>query len=736
MKYFALFYLTAFVLNAQHFSSSNDSSLKLPDQLAGDILIGELNCVSCHQSESDRIKNKTAPVLNDVQNRLKRSFIIDFLLDPQKEKSGTTMPDVLHKLGAERKKHVATAIAAFLTSDKQEAQKAPAKSEIDKGKDLYYSIGCVACHPSMKDDKELNINSVPLGNLAKKYLRTGLTDFLFEPHKVRPSGRMPDMKLTQKEASSLASFLIQQKSEETSIISDKNLINEGKKYFDDFKCVNCHKLEGHQPDFKNLTGLEKLKHSECKGPRYNLSQSQKKFVETSLNDKKEISGELKIQKNMAEYRCYSCHLRDSIGGPGIKEKFFTTSEAELGETGRIPPPLDKVGAKLQRSWMRKVLFKGESLRHYMNTRMPQFGEENIGHLIELFDKVDKIPSTKMTMVESREEMKSHREAGWKLVGTEGLNCVSCHNYNNHPSLGLKAMDIVSTSKRLKPDWFYQYMINPAAHRPGIVMPSFWPGGKAVQQQILNGDTTEQLRAIWYYFTIGQTQRLPKGLKVDPVILKPDQKVSVYRGRSSVAGYRGIAIGFPQGLNMSFNAELMNFTSFWKGRFVDVNWRGQAPGNFNPAERATIFNSGIPFQTSFENGQWPQPPKIDGKDRTNPDPLFVQRHGFKFKGYFTKDNQVTFMYGYKDIYIEDSVNSQSEKEIVRSLEFNSPKAQKIYFKIAETSSLKEVSKKVFRIDNSLEIETSEGSALKNNMLLMEVEVPAGISRINLKYRSLK
>lgn len=736
MKFFALFYLTALVVNAQHFSSSNDSSLKLPDQLSGDILVGELNCASCHQTESDRIQTKQAPILNDVQNRLKRSFIVDFLLDPQKEKAGTTMPDLLHNLDPERKKQVATAVAAYLIPKKQEAQKAALKSEIEKGKDLYHSIGCVACHPSMKDEKEINLNSVPLGNLSKKYQRSGLTNFLYEPHKVRPSGRMPDMKLTKEEASQLASFLIQTSEKESSAVTDKQLIEDGKKYFNDFNCNNCHQLNNHQQDLNGFTPLKNLKSTNCKGPQYSLTQTQKKFIESSLNTKDKSTDQLKVTKTLAEYRCYSCHSRDSIGGPGIKNKFFTTTESELGEAGRIPPPLDKIGAKLQRSWMRKVLFKGESLRHYMNTRMPQFGEDNIGHLIDLFDKVDKVPTTKLTPVVSREEMKSHREAGWKLVGTEGLNCISCHNYNNHPSLGLKALDIVSTSKRLKPDWFYNYMINPAAHRPGIVMPSFWPGGKALQQQILNGDTTEQLRAMWYYFTIGQTQRLPKGLKVDPVILKPDQKVSVYRGRSSVAGYRGIAVGFPQGLNMAFNAEHMNFTTFWKGRFVDINWRGQAPGNFNPAERATAFNSGIPFQLSLENDQWPQPPKIDGKDRTNPDPLFVQRHGYKFKGYFTKDNQVTFMYKFKDIYIEDSVDSKSENEILRILEFNSPKAQKVYFKIAETSSIKEISKRVFRIDNSLEIEVSKDSKLKNKMLLMEFEIPEGKSRISIKYRSFK
>lgn len=34
---------------------------------------------------------------------------------------------------------------------------------------------------------------------------------------------------------------------------------------------------------------------------------------------------------------------------------------------------------------------------------------------------------------------------------------------------------------------------------GHIMPSYWPGGKAVQPAILDGDTEKQLQALWYTF---------------------------------------------------------------------------------------------------------------------------------------------------------------------------------------------------------------------------------------------
>jgi hypothetical protein len=41
--------------------------------------------------------------------------------------------------------------------------------------------------------------------------------------------------------------------------------------------------------------------------------------------------------------------------------------------------------------MRKVLFDAETVRPYMHTRMPQFGEANLQHLPALFEKVDRLP---------------------------------------------------------------------------------------------------------------------------------------------------------------------------------------------------------------------------------------------------------------------------------------------------------------------------------------------------------
>lgn len=722
-------------LKAEHYSSSNDPELKLSPELAGNILLGEMNCVSCHESNKSSISTKQAPILDDLVSRLKQSYIIKYLKNPQKVKPGTSMPDVLHALPEDKKEESAIALGVYLTKDWAKTPGEVYSNSIDKGKELFHTIGCVACHsPRDNDGLETSKNSIPLGNLSQKYHLKGLSEFLFQPHKIRPSGRMPDMKLSKEEAKEIATYLAQNQEDSNYIKIENELVLKGKKLFDELNCSSCHKLEGHSP--VKSKSLADLKGIDCKGPKYSFSDKQKNSIKTALSSKKELTNAEKIHKTFTEFNCYSCHERDGLGGPGDKSPFFTSTEGELAAAGRFPPPLTKVGAKLQRSWMHKVLFQGESLRHYMTTRMPQFGEHNIGHLVDLFDSVDTVPKSGISPVVKQEEKKAYREAGWKLVGTEGNNCIACHNYNSHPSLGLKALDIVSTAKRLKPDWFYHYMINPAAYRPGVIMPSFWPGGQSTHKNILKGNTTEQLRAMWHYFSIGQTQRLPRGLKVPPVELKAKNNVKVYRGRSTVAGFRGIAVGFPQGLNMAFDAEFMNYTTFWKGNFVQVNWRGQAPGNFSPAERATIFNSGIPFASLNDNEKWPMRAKIEGKDRLNPDPLFVKNHGYQFKGYYTENDLVVLMYKYKAINIEDRLVVVDKNTLKRTIKFDSTANKSFSFKIVDSNSIKKVSETKFIINSSMEIETESKAKISGNNLIMDVKTPRGKSQISLKYRSLK
>src|SRR5712675_2217819 len=62
---------------------------------AGRLLLGELNCISCHKPEAAAAEHfgvKKAPLLSEAGSRLQIGWIRAFVADPQKAKPGATMP--------------------------------------------------------------------------------------------------------------------------------------------------------------------------------------------------------------------------------------------------------------------------------------------------------------------------------------------------------------------------------------------------------------------------------------------------------------------------------------------------------------------------------------------------------------------------------------------------------------------------------------------------------------------
>src|SRR5437016_9141392 len=61
----------------------------------GQLLLGELNCLSCHQAPAGAEQGflkKQAPVLDGIGGRVRASYLKAFLSDPQTAKPGTAMP--------------------------------------------------------------------------------------------------------------------------------------------------------------------------------------------------------------------------------------------------------------------------------------------------------------------------------------------------------------------------------------------------------------------------------------------------------------------------------------------------------------------------------------------------------------------------------------------------------------------------------------------------------------------
>jgi hypothetical protein len=394
--------------------------------------------------------------------------------------------------------------------------------------------------------------------------------------------------------------------------------------------------------------------------------------------------------------------------------------------------------------MSKVLFDGESVRPYMHTRMPKFGEDNLRFLPGLLAEVDKVEPVAFPEPPRKERGKI-RQVGTQLVGDKGLNCVACHNFNGKESLGFKGLDLITSYERLQPSWFYAFMRNPATLRPGIVMPNYWAGGKG-RPDILEGDAAAQVWSIWHYFSYGQGAHTPSGIHSPGHSLEVGDAVRTYRGRSRVAGYRGIAVGFPGGLNYAFNAETGTLSSMWRGEFVSVGWGGQGAGSFNPKTRPVSLAQDLSFHAlPDEKSPWPLLPVMNKENPVNPNPLYPKNLGYQFLGYSFDDAFVpTFSYRFGDIGIEDlslAVRKDEKFILQRALTFDSPKADVLHFR-ALVGKVEKVTETSYNTPD-LQLTIPKGPVLlrpfgsdNNHELLIKLALPKGKSKWDLEYELLR
>lgn len=761
---------------------------------AGSVLISELRCAACHGGiERGAVTEKAAPDLAEVGSRVSAEYMRRFLMAPTAAHPGTTMPDVLVSRPESERQAIAEALTHFLVAQSKTVFQSQSAGPIDRqlGKALFHSVGCVACHgprealdapqkPKRNDEedddddpvlaarKKITPIAVPLTQVAAKYSLKSLSEFLFQPLRVRTSGRMPDMKLTPAESLAIAGYLIGEQSQPAKALNpDAALVESGKKHFHTLNCAACHALPGiaAAPLLGSLKTADLSrgclsKTTDAKPSnrslRFDLDDQQVQAIVAALKEEAAADSEkVAVAKTLTAFRCVACHVREDFGGVhDAHNSFFAGSELKLGDDGRIPPPLTLVGAKLQPAWMKKVLFDGESVRHYMATRMPQHGSANLQQLPGLFSRLDvltgpemKLPTPESRNASEREREKLMRAAGRELLGDKGVNCVACHNFNGKAAHTNQGIDLLTSYERLQPQWFNRYLRNPGAFRPRTVMPTAWPDGRAVFKTILDGNTDQQIEAIWYYLSLGTSAADPSGVRAVSSKLEVGDHSRIHRGRSRVAGYRGIAVGLPEKLSYAFNAETGTLSAIWQGDFVSVNWSGQGSGDFNPATEPITLAQDVSFVAlADENAKWPLLPVMTKEAPANPDPFYPKNVGYQFRGYVLDESSIpTFQYRSGTIEIEDrlvAVGTEEQRQLKRVLQFDSPTAQTIWFR-ALTGDTRQESDQVFRSGRlRLTIPATETKlrllpeASKQSELLLRLQIPQGKSNLEFVYEPLK
>ena len=183
---------------------------------------------------------------------------------------------------------------------------------------------------------------------------------------------------------------------------------------------------------------------------------------------------------ITRHNCTGCHqIR-----PGNVSSFMTipryTDDPDWAE--QLPPQLYTEGARVQPDWLTQFLrnpalsdsdTNRNGVREYLHARMPTFyfSERQLSKLTKFFMARDSQPVPYMPE-EMQPLTQAERAIGRQLFTSDAAPCLDCH-MTGIPSQDADATapNFLIAAERLKPNWTYRWLLEPASIAPGTAMPS-------------------------------------------------------------------------------------------------------------------------------------------------------------------------------------------------------------------------------------------------------------------------
>lgn len=497
--------------------------------------------------------------------------------------------------------------------------------------------------------------AVPLTGLGSKTTPEKLALYLENPLAIDPSGRMPHMLLQGKETQDLARFLCRGRDADTDqtlpdapapeqilaafqrvekrptelaafqrLPEDKRQIELGKRLVLDKGCNGCHTIA---PDGKPFAAVvARFTFEEIRKPEHFMNgcladeankrggapwftlasadrQAVRRFLREGASGAVAPAPGYAARVTLQRFNCLACHTRDGEGGltAAVLDELRKFEKAENAEAVS-PPPLTGVGHKLRTPWLKGVLTGAGRARPWMGLRMPQFGEANVGHLAEGLavlegtekdDRVHQVPLSSAKI-----------EAGRKLIGKQAFGCISCHDIAGVANAGTRGPDLALMSQRVRYPWYRRWLEQAQRMQPGTRMPTVFTNGQSSLTEILGGGADAQAEAMWAYLSLGPGLPLPEGLEPPKgLILQVKDRPILLRTFMPDAGSRAVAVGYPKGVAVAFDAATCRLAYAWSGNFLDAspvwNNRGGAPAKVLGA-RFWTAPPGCPWAATTSN----------------------------------------------------------------------------------------------------------------------------------------
>lgn len=498
-------------------------------QRRGRAVFAAQNCAKCHSTTDGFGASpmpetaEIGPILFGSGDRVSEDWLRRWIAGPQVLKPTTTMPalvDVSTDEGRQQASDLAAYVAGLKTGTPAGSASDPAL--VQEGGVHFHELGCVGCH-NPPDKGLTDLTRVPLNNVGSKYLPGALVAFLKQPDAYHPFIKMPNFRLSDAEANSIAAFLTK-----TSAGHETKLTHElpagdaarGAKVAASLQCGVCHPGMPMTPEtapaameviFKkdwSANGCVASTDKRGKAPHLNIDDNDRtalvafsKAGAGSLN--RDTPAEY-VPRQIDALRCTACHGID--GKAALLSDFQSDTAALVAHLPKLNervdqsrPPLTFTGEMLHTTTIESMIAgtTDPRPRPWLAMRMPTF-KVQAPALAKGFSKLHGVPPNKPPEVKVDAAM---AEIGKNLVGAAGFGCTTCHGIGDikpTAAFEVEGINFNLTSDRIREGYYHRWMDNPQSVTPGTKMPLYSKDGKSQRTDVLDGDAKKQFEAIWQY----------------------------------------------------------------------------------------------------------------------------------------------------------------------------------------------------------------------------------------------
>jgi hypothetical protein len=450
--------------------------------------------------------------------------------------------------------------------------------------------------------------------------------------------------------------------------TEERLISLGRRVFDVKRCAACHELkpEGEdqilkaspaERDFAAICArpaggcLDQTLQSDA-APAFGGSLSRdaaREFLAQAASSPGAAAPAEAARLMLARLNCTGCHQRDGQGG--LSQELVASLLADQTEqnAGMVSPPsLTGVIEKLQPRYLREVLEEHARSRPWMALQMPRFAKQHVVSLIAGLPALEgHAPETSPKRAESNDAI---LEAGRTLVGAKGFGCTKCHDMLGVASQGTRGPELSFVPRRVNFGWYQRWMTDPQRIQPGTRMPTVFLSGQSPHKEILGGDPPQQRLAVWQYLQRSRGLPPPDGLQAPTIKdLADDDRPVLVRSFLPGVSPRSMAIRFPNGVHLIYDAQACRLASAFHGEFLNLSpaWDGRG-GMKAGIKGTTLWTSpeGFPWDVTRSSES---PPDFSGRGKDTALGAELPHDGqlhptrLHFRGYRLSDAGPTFRY---------------------------------------------------------------------------------------------